>query len=121
MGKRAYRDALNLRLGELSHRAVMLQLRWEHAKGFERFRTLRQIESVERRKRLLQDRLRQLDRHEEGLWQDLKANVRSVTDELPSGVERWIERLDANYAEHSLEASDPLTTLPAIEWERSSR
>jgi hypothetical protein len=53
MGKRAYRDALNLRLGELSHRAVLLQLRWEHAKGFEKFRTLRQIESVVRRKRLL--------------------------------------------------------------------
>ena len=43
----------------------------------------------------------------------------SVSDELPSGGGRWVERLDANYAGHSQEARDPLTTLPPIEQERA--
>jgi len=38
---------------------------------------------------------------------------------LPSGGGRWVERLDANYAGHSQEARDPLTTLPPIEQERA--
>jgi hypothetical protein len=114
MGKRAYHDVLDLRLKELTGRAAMLRLRWEHAAGVERFRTFREIQRLERRARMLQDRLRKLDGEENGLWQDIKANVQSVTDELPNGVERWIERLDANYAARSREARDPPTTAPAL-------
>ena len=121
MGKRAYHDALDLRLRELTDRAAILKLRSEHAAGIKKFRTYWEIQRLERRKRMLQERLRKLEREEDGFWQDIKANVQAVTDDLPSGVDRWIERLDANHTARSREARDRSAAAPALTRSASSR
>jgi hypothetical protein len=68
------------------------------------------MQSLERHKRMLEDRLKRLERGENGLWQDLKADVQAVTEDLSGGIERWIERLDTNHAEHSPEPSGQPTS-----------
>jgi hypothetical protein len=120
MGKRAYHDALDLRLRELTDRTAMLKLRWELAAGVEKFQTFWEIQRLERRKCMLEDRLHKLEREKNGLWQDINADIQAVTDDLPDGVERWIERLDANHAAHSREARDQSTAAPASRRSRSS-
>ena len=104
MVKRAYRKALVLRLRELDEWAAILKLRWQNAQGVEKFQAFRETQMLERHRRMLEDRLRKLDREKDGLWQDLKAIVRAVIDELPGGFERWIEQLDSAYEVHSREA-----------------
>ena len=121
MGKRAYHDALDLRLRELTDRAATLKLRCEHAAGIKKFRTYWEIQRLERRKRMLQERLRKLEREENGFWQDIKANVQAVTDDLSGGVDRWIERLDANHAALSRVARDQPTAVPASNRSARSR
>jgi hypothetical protein len=121
MGKRAYQDALGLRLRELTQRAAILRLHWEHAAGREKFRTLGEIRRVERRRRMLQDRLRQLDGEGDGLWQDLKADFRGVIYDLPGGVERWIERLNANFAARLRDATGAPERGAGIEPKHSLR
>jgi hypothetical protein len=121
MGKRAYHKILDFRLRELTDRAATLKLRCEHAAGIKKFGTYWELQRLERRKRMLQDRLRKLERDEDGFWQDLKARVQAVTDDLPGGVDRWIERLDANHAARSREARGQPTAAPASSRLASSR
>jgi hypothetical protein len=98
MGKQAYHDALELRLKELTNRIVILKLRRERMEGVNRVCYGREIHRLERLQQDLRTRLRRLERERDGFWADLKADIRGVIDELPSGVERWVERLDWNYA-----------------------
>lgn len=97
MSKRAYCHALELRIRRLADQAASLKLRSERAAFVERFWCARDIRRLEERKEKLEARLRELVRREDGFWEDLKANIRGVTDELPFGVERWMERLDRSY------------------------
>jgi hypothetical protein len=107
MGKQAYLNALDLRLAELVDRTALLTLRWERAAGLERFRAFQEIERLERRKRALKGRLEQLEHAEPGLWQDIKADLQAVADDLRGGIERWIERLDRDHSARSREEMAP--------------
>jgi predicted phage-related endonuclease len=101
MSKRAYCHALELRIRKLADQMAALKLRSERAAFVEKFRISREIRRLERRKEELEARLSELRRKEDNFWQDIKANIRGVTDELPSGVERWMERLDRSNAASS--------------------
>jgi hypothetical protein len=61
MGKLAYHDALDFRLRELTDRIATLKLRLEHTAGAEKFRTYCEIHRLDRRKRILGDRLDKLE------------------------------------------------------------
>jgi chromosome condensin MukBEF ATPase and DNA-binding subunit MukB len=98
MSKRAYCHALELRIRRLMDQAAALRLRSERATFVEKFRCSWEIRRLERRKEELEARLSDLGRKEDNFWEDIKANIRGVADELPSGVERWMERLDRSYA-----------------------
>jgi predicted phage-related endonuclease len=101
MSKQAYCHALELRIGKLADQLVALKLRSEHAAFAEKFHYPRDIRRSEKRKQELEARLSKLAQQDDGLWEDIKANIRGVFDELPSGVERWMERLDRSYAASS--------------------
>jgi predicted phage-related endonuclease len=101
MSKQAYCHALELRIGKLADQLAALKQRSERAPFVEKFHCSRDIQRLEKRKRELEARVSELAHQEEGFWEDIKENIRGVTDELPSGVERWMERLDRNYAASS--------------------
>jgi hypothetical protein len=112
MGRLACRDAVALRLREVADRAAILKLRGERAAGVQRIRVFREIEKLARCKQLLEKRLDVLEQEEDGLWEDIKAEVRAVLADLPGGVERWIERLDENHATHAREACEQPAAVP---------
>jgi hypothetical protein len=114
MGKQAYHDALDLRLGDVAERTAVLTLRWERAAGIEKFRILQEIQRLQRRKRALEDRLRQLEAGEAGLWQDIKADLQAVIDDLRGGIERWIERLDRDHRARLRGQTPPAPGLDAF-------
>jgi hypothetical protein len=129
MSKQAYRHALELRIERLADQVASLKLRSEHAAFVERFWCARDIRRLEQRKEKLEARLSELVRSEDDFWEDLKANIRGVADELPSGVERWMERLDRSYAAGStspeaggasIAARDPARSRSERHYSRSS-
>jgi predicted phage-related endonuclease len=101
MTKQAHCHALELRIAKLADQLAVSKLRSEHAAFVEKFRYSREIRRLERHKRELEARLSKLVHREDGFWEDIKANIRGVADELPSGVERWMERLDRSHAASS--------------------
>jgi hypothetical protein len=112
MGRLAYQRTLDLRIKELMRRLILLKARRERTEGVEKFRIFREIKRLERRERMLVDRLQEIERQENGFWQDIKADVRAVLDDLPGGIERWIELLDAGYESHSSGARDEPAAAP---------
>jgi hypothetical protein len=101
MSKRAYCRALELRIRRLADQLVALKLWSEHAGFVGKFRCSQDIRRLEQRKQELDARLSELTHQKDGLWEDIKANIRGVVGEFPSGIERWMERLDKSYAEAS--------------------
>jgi hypothetical protein len=121
MGKLAYQRTLDLRIKELMRRIILLKARWERTDGVEKFRIFREIERQERRERMLRHRLVELEPQGNGVWQDIKADVRAVLDDLPDAIERWIELLDAGYESHSSGARDKPTAAAGLNRSASLR
>jgi chaperonin cofactor prefoldin len=101
MSKRAYCHTLELRIKNLRNQMAALKVRSERVSFVNKFRYSRDIQRLERRVEELEARLSELGHQQDSVWEDIKANIRAVTDELPSGVERWMERLDRSYAASS--------------------
>jgi hypothetical protein len=108
MGKMAYHNALELRLRELTDRIAVLRLRWEHMKGVDRLRCGCEIDRLGQRRQALDNRVRDLESEKDSLWEDIKADLRGFTDELPSVMERWMEFLDLSYSGSTDRQSPPL-------------
>jgi chaperonin cofactor prefoldin len=101
MSKRAYCHTLELRIKNLRNQMAALKVRSERVSFVNKFRYSRDIQRLEQRAEELEARLSELGHQQDSVWEDIKANIRAVTDELPSGVERWMERLDRSYAASS--------------------
>jgi predicted nucleic acid-binding Zn-ribbon protein len=101
MSKRSYCQTLELRIQNLRKQVAALKLRSERVSFVSKFRYSRDIQRLEQRAEELEARLSELRRKQDSVWEDIKANIRAVADELPPGVERWMERLDRSYAASS--------------------
>jgi hypothetical protein len=94
MGQRAHYHALRLRLEDLAKQILMLQLRLPHLGGIDRLRCRAKIRKLEMRKLALRRRQHALQRANTGMWQDIKADLQAVGDELRPALDDFFERLD---------------------------
>jgi hypothetical protein len=80
-----------------------------------------ELQRLERRERMLEERLPALECQETRAWRAVKAYIRAVFDDLPRGIARWIERLDANYELRFPEPRNEPAAVPVLSRSGSSR
>jgi hypothetical protein len=94
MSKKLYHEALERDLAQLTTKAMRQRALCEHTDGLEQFQLRLQVHSLEHRRQVFEERLRNLKLEPDGFWADVRADFRRIGDELASGFERWIELLD---------------------------
>jgi len=85
---------LELRIEMLAKRIVTLRKKAARKGDLERLDDLATIERLERRHRLLAEQLHRLNAEGPGLWQDAKAEVAKLVDDICASVEESMMRLD---------------------------
>jgi hypothetical protein len=80
--------------GLLARRIVVLRKKAARKSDFERLLDMGTIERLERRHKLLVDQLRKLDAEGPGPWQDAKAEVAKLVDDIWASIEDSMMRLD---------------------------
>ena len=86
--------SLELRIEMLAKRIVMLRQKATRKNDLERLDDLATIERLERRHRLLVDQLLRLNAEGPGRWQDAKAEVAKLVDDVCASIEESMMRLD---------------------------
>jgi hypothetical protein len=94
MSKKLYHEALQRELAELATKVMRQKALCEHSDGLEQFQHRLQVQSLEHRRQVFAERLRNLELERDGFWADVRADFRRIGDGLASGFERWIELLD---------------------------
>ena len=94
MATAALHPGLQLRIEMLAKRIVVLRKKAAGKKDLDRLVDLGTIERLERRHHLLVDQLRQLDAEGPGPWQDAKAEVAKLVDDICASIEDSMMRLD---------------------------
>lgn len=90
----ALHPGLQLRIEVLAKRIVVLRKKAAHKSDLERLLDLGAIERLERRHHLFVDQLRRLDAEGPGHWQDAKAEVAKLIDDICASIEDAMMRLD---------------------------
>ena len=85
---------LELRIEMLAKRIVTLRKKAARKGDLERLDDLATIERLDRRYQLLVDQLHRLDAEGPGLWQDAKAEVAKLVDDICASIEESMMRLD---------------------------
>lgn len=94
MAASALHPGLQLRVEMLARRIVVLRKKAARKSDFERLLDMGTIERLERRHKLLVDQLRKLDAEGPGPWQDAKAEVAKLVDDIWASIEDSMMRLD---------------------------
>lgn len=100
MATAALHPGLQLRIEMLAKRIVMLRKKAARKGDLDRLVDLGTIERLERRHNLLVDQMRRLDAEGPGPWQDAKAEVTKLVDDICASIEDSLMRLD-RVADHS--------------------
>lgn len=90
----ALHPGLQLRIETLAKRIVILRKKAASKNDLERLIDLGMIERLERRHDLFVDQLRRLDAEGPGPWQDAKAEVAKLVDDICASIEDSLMRLD---------------------------
>lgn len=90
----ALHPGLQLRVEMLAKRIVVLRKKAARKSDLERLVDLGTIERLERRHRLLVDQLYRLDAEGPGPWQDAKAEIAKLVDDICASIEDSMMRLD---------------------------
>jgi uncharacterized protein with von Willebrand factor type A (vWA) domain len=85
---------LELRIEMLAKRIVTLRKKAARKGDLERLDDLATIERLDRRHRLLVEQLHRLDAEGPGLWQDAKAEIAKLVDDICASIEESMMRLD---------------------------
>jgi hypothetical protein len=99
MGKRACYHALELRLGDLMKQVAVLKLRLGNLDGMDMLRCRSEIKKLELMEQALRNRQCALEQDKDGLWQDIRAEIQTLADELPFAVQHFFQRLDFKHSE----------------------
>lgn len=94
MATAALHPGLQLRIEMLAKRIIILRKKSARKGDLDRLVDLGTIERLERRHSLLVDQLRQLDAEGPGPWQDAKAEVAKLIDDICASIEDSMMRLD---------------------------
>jgi predicted phage tail protein len=95
MGNALHRD-LELRLETVTEHIAALRQKMNRATAREKVEEFGEIAELERRYRVLADRLQALNRQGPGFRQDMKAELEKVADDLSGSVEDLMEWLDSD-------------------------
>jgi CRISPR/Cas system CSM-associated protein Csm2 small subunit len=98
MGKRAYHDALELRLADLTKQIAVLRGQLRYLDGIDALRCAAEIRRLELKQNALRYRYQALECEKDGLWENIKADIYTLTDELPSAIEHFMQRLDFRHS-----------------------
>ena len=94
---------LELRIEMLAKRIVTLRKKAARKGDLERLDDLATIEQLDRRHSLLVEQLHRLDAEGPGLWQDAKAEIAKLVDDICASIEESMMRLD-----HSADHGKPV-------------
>jgi len=97
MGERSLHPELEARLMALANRIAHLKRSMKEATGLKKVEDFGEIEELEQRYKVLEDRLSRLNREGPGFRQDMKAAIEMVADDLTGAVEEFMMRLDRGY------------------------
>ncbi len=95
MKEKGLHPGLEMRLTALAARIAQLRQKMSQAKGVEKIEEFGEIEELERRHQMLEDRLRKLNREGPGFRQDVKAEIEKVTDDLTGTVQDFMTWIDS--------------------------
>jgi predicted nucleic acid-binding Zn-ribbon protein len=88
---------LELRLEALAARIRTLRDKMERAEGLQRIEELAEIDQLERRYKLLQSRLDELNREGKGFRHGLRNELEKLSYDLSGAVEDFIIRIDSGF------------------------
>lgn len=85
---------LEMRIDMLAKRIVALRKKAARKGDLERLDDLATIERLDRRHQMLVDQLHRLDAEGSGRWQNAKAEIAKVIDDICASIEESMMRLD---------------------------
>ena len=97
MAETGLHSALEMRLAALATRIAKLRQTMRQAKGGEKIEEFDEIEGLERRYKMLEDQLRQLNGEGPSFREDMKAEIEKVADDLTGVVEEFVTWVDSGY------------------------
>ena len=86
---------LEMRLAALATRIAELRLMMSQAKGLEKIEEFGEIEELEQRYKVLEERLRKLNLEGPGFRQDMKAEIEKVADDLTGTIQDFVTWVDS--------------------------
>lgn len=95
MEERSLHPELEARLTALANRIAHLRETMNKATGIEKIEDFGEIEELDQRYKVLEDRLSRLNREGPGFRQDMKAAIEMVADDLTGAVEDFMMRLNS--------------------------
>lgn len=96
MEKLGLHSGLEIRLKTLELRIARLKQDVGKVKDLAKFEGDSEIESLEKRHKLLEDQLRELDREGPGFRQNVKAEIDKMADDLTGSLDSFLKRLDSH-------------------------
>jgi predicted nucleic acid-binding Zn-ribbon protein len=88
---------LEMKLTALATRIAKLRQKMSQAKGIEKIEEFGEIEELEQRYKVLDERLRKLNSERPGFRQDMKAEIEKVADDLTGTVADFVTWVDSGY------------------------
>ncbi len=97
MNETGLHPGLEMRLTALATRIAELRQKMSEAAPREKIEEFAEIEELERRHKVLEGRLRELNGEGPGFRQDTKAEIEKLADDLSGTVEDFVTWVDSDY------------------------